>query len=208
MKTMTNFKQITQLIILCIPSLFIAQEENIFINNTLFISKKTVVDKDVLITTSSEYPMVKIAGKFEVHNRKDSPFNKIIIKPLAVGHKIHLLHKDPNLQLKSTINSEFSSRFWLCRDNDGDETFPKGRNVSKLKSTITFPNPVLANLNVKAPHKIIQYQLLDRYGKLLKQQETSSKDIIISMSTLNKGHYYLKVQLENQTQETLQIFKN
>ena len=206
---MNNFKQIARLIILCIPNIFLAQEDRI-INTNFFVDSIRVENKNLIITTTPKNSVVKLAGRFELHNTKDSGINKITIKPLLEGHKIFLLDRNPNLMRKGSEERGYRTRFWACRERDEDLGFKKPVDKNKLVDVITaYPNPVNDLLQVDSEsYKIVYFQLIDTQNNLLLEQQINTNNLQINLSTITKGHYYLKVQLENQTQETLQIFKN
>lgn len=206
---MTNFKQITQLIALCIPSLFLAQE-NFVINKTSFGAEIKKVDKNILITTTPEQSIIQIAGSFELHNTKGSTPTKITIKPLFEGHKIFILHNSASgIMRKGSEEGGYRTRVWACLDND--EHFPGTANIqNKATFTITaHPNPVNNELHVNSEiYKIIHYQLVDMHSVIKIGEQTSSNNIHIDVSTITKGTYYLKVLLENQEQQIKRIIKN
>lgn len=208
MKTMNNFKQITQLITLCIPSIFIAQESYL-INSSLLDADVRRVDENILITTTHEQNIVQLSGSFELHNTKGSAINKITIRPLEEGHKIYLLYNDSDSNIRKKGGEErYRSRIWACREEDQDVGFKRPEEKTGAKIT-TFPNPVTNQLQVTSKDiKIIGYQLLDATNRVLKQQTIASTTLVIDVTDIDSGTYYLKISLENQTQEIKPIIKN
>ena len=75
------------------------------------------------------------------------------------------------------------------------QTSVLGTNEAKTFVTTLYPNPTSEILNIKSEQKISRIEVYDISGKLLKSVD--GKDKNVSVSSLNKGMYLIKLYTEN-----------
>ena len=75
------------------------------------------------------------------------------------------------------------------------QTSVLGTNEAKTFVTTIYPNPTSEILNIKSEQKISRIEVYDISGKLLKSVDGKAKNV--SVSSLNKGMYLIKLYTEN-----------
>lgn len=78
--------------------------------------------------------------------------------------------------------------------------------VNSLKNVSIFPNPVIDFVNVKTNQKIINAQVLDFSGKIIKANLPINSNQI-NLSFLKKGNYLLKIISEDKKSHFIKILK-
>ena len=75
------------------------------------------------------------------------------------------------------------------------QTYTLGTNEPRTFITTLYPNPTSDILNIQTEEKISKIEIYDVSGKLLKSMDGRNKNI--SVSSLNKGMYLIKLYTEN-----------
>ncbi len=64
--------------------------------------------------------------------------------------------------------------------------------------TLVYPNPANTIVNIDSRKKeILNYQIIDLYGKTVKQAEVNNSKFAISVSNLPAGIYVLKLNVKS-----------
>lgn len=84
------------------------------------------------------------------------------------------------------------------------EVFP----IEKFAGRMVFPNPASDKLNIFSDFVIIDCLLFDSIGRLVMKEEFNSSRVSLTISTLNKGAYLLKVKLGNGEQIATTVVVN
>jgi hypothetical protein len=156
-------------------------------------------DQDMLITSlpedGSEGSIVK--GFLETSG-------KIVI---AAGYSLVRIMPDDTQSKGSQPHS--TTKVGGNNGNAGRKSSPKIKKQLSEEIKV-FPNTVDESSTIYSElNKVVSYQLLDNYGKLIKREKfTPVNKVIISFTELKKGMYLLNIQLENGTQLIKKIIKN
>jgi len=67
----------------------------------------------------------------------------------------------------------------------------------ELNDIIIFPNPTSSFLTIKSNNLISPISIYDITGKLVLQNTGNSKEIILDISNLNSGLYFIKSNSQN-----------
>jgi extracellular elastinolytic metalloproteinase len=83
-----------------------------------------------------------------------------------------------------------------------------GLDENKAAASVqVFPNPSTGKMTVKNTHsEINEVQLIDLSGKVVYTKSVSGNELVIDISSLNKGLYLMKVQTQNGS-ETIRVEK-
>jgi len=74
-----------------------------------------------------------------------------------------------------------------------------------------FPNPTSDYLTLKVEdynNEVLSYHLIDEQGKLVLNQQITTQDTKVAMSTLARGAYFINVLQANKKIQTFKIIKN
>lgn len=83
-----------------------------------------------------------------------------------------------------------------------DECMPSGVSENEfVKNALIFPNPTNDEINIVIPENFISRRIsvFDIYGKMMKSEYISTKNIVINLNNLPTGIYVVKIQGENST---------
>ena len=69
-----------------------------------------------------------------------------------------------------------------------------------------YPNPVSDELFINSFSNSFSYNIVDIYGKKIKQGNSNSSKTIINMKSFSSGFYYLNIEVNNEI-KTFIIFK-
>ena len=78
-------------------------------------------------------------------------------------------------------------------------------------SLSVFPNPTSDFLTLKVQdynNEALSYNLLDEQGKLVLNEQITTQDTQIAMSTLARGSYFINIVQANKKIQTFKIIKN
>ena len=92
------------------------------------------------------------------------------------------------------------------------EIYSVGNKETALNISLSvFPNPTSDFLTLKVQdynNEVLSYNLLDEQGKLVLNEQITTQDTQISMSTLVRGSYFINIVQANKKIQTFKIIKN
>lgn len=171
----------------------------------LFSFKGAIADQSVVLdwTTQSE----KDASEFEVQRSLDGQHWKTIGAVKAAGSSNTLR----NYQFID--NQPFALNYYRLRmvDFDGSEAYSAAISVQSGKGTdddITiFPNPMTNQLSIQVPFESGEMTLRDAYGRVLRQADVSSNQIIFWQTANLPTGYYMVTWRTGQQLKTWKVSK-
>ena len=92
------------------------------------------------------------------------------------------------------------------------EIYSVGIKETTLNISLSvFPNPTSDFLTLKVQdynNEALSYNLLDEQGKLVLNEQITTQDTQIAMSTLARGSYFINIVQANKKIQTFKIIKN
>ena len=92
------------------------------------------------------------------------------------------------------------------------EIYSVGIKETALNISLSvFPNPTSDFLTLKVQdynNEALSYNLLDEQGKLVLNEQITTQDTQIAMSTLARGSYFINIVQANKKIQTFKIIKN
>ena len=92
------------------------------------------------------------------------------------------------------------------------EIYSVGIKETALNISLSvFPNPTSDFLTLKVQdynNEALSYNLLDEQGKLVLNEQITTQDTQIAMSTLARGSYFINIVQTNKQIQTFKIIKN
>lgn len=159
----------------------------------------------------------------------------VTTSPASQGITSIEVHAVPHAYVALTVNLNLIAAAFADENGNATLTFPPLTNISNAELAISaqnyktffmnlksatgiatndlaaniYPNPASDVIVVKANQNLKEVQLFDLTGKLLLQETVLGSDhIILNISTLSNGIYFVKVVDENQQVSTQKIIKN
>ena len=135
-----------------------------------------------------------------------------IIKKTGTVYKsfttVNSLMPDNNVQCLTIDNNGV---LWIGTATQGVVKFQETTSIDDLNSQMNlsvYPNPVEDKLIIKSNNLIKYHELTDVTGKVIASDKSDSYFLNISMNTLSKGIYFLKISDNNERSVVKKIFKN
>jgi len=92
------------------------------------------------------------------------------------------------------------------------EIFLIGINETELNISLSvFPNPTSDYLTIKVQNynnEALSYNFIDEQGKLVLNEQITTHDTHVAMSTIARGAYFINVLQANKKIQTFKIIKN
>lgn len=188
------------------------------------------------VLTHSAYPVFPDCPQQEVTNLKnyfetgESVYLAVYLTDQEAGSTMHLKVTRPNGTILNewdaalTENYQLSYWFWIANpDMNGNwkwEATYKGVTVvhdfyvgvmgtaeNEIKDFKTFPNPAYDQINLQAPDKIVDVQIIDTQGRTVKHISSLSGIDKVDVKSLPAGFYVIKAADIQKKTSTVKIMK-
>lgn len=114
---------------------------------------------------------------------------------------LHDFSISPQLKITLYTSNQEKKLYFVTMDKI------KHLNVSKIKNTKIYPNPIVKQLFIDSENKISTIEVCDVSGNLVNISSPQSTHTVIDFKNQPLGFYYLKINMEDESFQVVKVLK-